>query len=259
VFAQTQHTDNIERIDAITAAASDESPDSRAPTNPLTRPAPTGGDETERCASSSAPRPVSWQVAVKRLVDLVGALGLLCASSPLLVAAGAMVKATSPGRMLYEWRIVGQNGRPIRSFKFRTMVEDADERKKDLLTFNEMSGPVFKMTRDPRVTRIGRLLRKTSIDEMPSLWSVLKGDMSLVGPRPPLQTEYSRFTAHQRRKLEVRPGLTCRWQVNGRNHIADFDTWVEMDLAYIREWSLLEDFKILVATVPAVFRGHGAS
>jgi lipopolysaccharide/colanic/teichoic acid biosynthesis glycosyltransferase len=122
-----------------------------------------------------------------------------------------------------------------------------------------MRGPVFKMKNDPRVTRIGRLLRKTSIDELPQLVSVLRGDLSLVGPRPPLQSEYRHFTPLPRRKLEVTPGLTCLWQVRGRNRIVDFEEWLAMDLAYIRDWNLLLDLKILLATIPAVLRGSGAS
>jgi lipopolysaccharide/colanic/teichoic acid biosynthesis glycosyltransferase len=139
------------------------------------------------------------------------------------------------------------------------MVANADDLKADLIARNEMRGPVFKMKNAPRVTRIGRLLRKTSIDELPQLVSVLRGDLSLVGPRPPLQSEYRHFTPLQRRKLEVTPGLTCLWQVRGRNRIVDFEEWLAMDLAYIRDWNLLLDLKILLATIPAVLRGSGAS
>jgi lipopolysaccharide/colanic/teichoic acid biosynthesis glycosyltransferase len=139
------------------------------------------------------------------------------------------------------------------------MVANADDLKADLIARNEMRGPVFKMKNAPRVTRIGRLLRKTSIDELPQLVSVLRGDLSLVGPRPPLQSEYRHFTPLQRRKLEVTPGLTCLWQVRGRNRIVDFEEWLAMDLAYILDWNLLLDLKILLATIPAFLRGSGAS
>ena len=137
------------------------------------------------------------------------------------------------------------------------MYQDADQRKAELLDGNEMSGPVFKMTADPRVTPIGRFLRKYSFDELPQLWSVLKGDMSLVGPRPPLQSEYEHFSDWQKLKLQVKPGMTCLWQVRGRNAIANFDDWVRLDLEYINNWSLALDFKILMSTIPTVLFGRG--
>ena len=199
------------------------------------------------------------QLAVKRLIDVAGAAALLVLLSPILAAAAVLVKATSPGPLLYRWRIAGQRGVPLVSYKFRTMVVNADALKAALLAQNEMSGPVFKLKRDPRVTRGGRLLRKLSIDELPQLVSVLKGDLSLVGPRPPLYSEYVHFTGTQRQKLLVKPGMTGRWQVSGRNNISDFDEWLALDFAYIQDWSLWEDLKILLATVPAVLRGSGAS
>ncbi|HEY8744492.1 MAG TPA: sugar transferase, partial [Chloroflexota bacterium] len=174
-------------------------------------------------------------------------------------ASALAIKLTSPGPTLYRWPVVGQGGRPLVSYKFRTMVINADALKADLLAQNEMRGPVFKMKNDPRVTRIGKLLRKLSIDELPQLVSVLQGDLSLVGPRPPLQSEYRHFTPEQRRKLQVKPGLTCLWQISGRNRIVDFEEWLALDLAYIRDWNLLLDIKILLATIPAVLRGAGAS
>jgi lipopolysaccharide/colanic/teichoic acid biosynthesis glycosyltransferase len=199
------------------------------------------------------------QQAGKRLLDIVGASCALCALSPLLFASALAIKLTSPGPTLYRWPVVGQGGRPLVSYKFRTMVINADALKADLLAQNEMRGPVFKMKNDPRVTRIGKLLRKLSIDELPQLVSVLQGDLSLVGPRPPLQSEYRHFTPEQRRKLQVKPGLTCLWQISGRNRIVDFEEWLALDLAYIRDWNLLLDIKILLATIPAVLRGAGAS
>ena len=195
----------------------------------------------------------------KRLLDILGAGATLVGCSPLFVAAALAVRLTSPGPILYRWPIVVQGGRGLRSYKFRTMVVNADALKAELLARNEMSGPVFKMTDDPRVTRIGKLLRRTSIDELPQLISVLQGDLSLVGPRPPLQSEYALFTPEQRRKLAVKPGLTCLWQVRGRNRIADFDEWLALDLEYIRDWSLWLDIKILLCTIPAVLGRGGAS
>jgi len=179
--------------------------------------------------------------------------------SPLLAAIAAAVRLTSEGPILYPWRVAGQGGRPFTGYKFRTMVPNADALKADLMGRNEMSGPVFKIKGDPRITPIGRILRKFSLDELPQLWSVLKGDMSLVGPRPPLQTEYQHFTERQKSKLAVKPGITCLWQISGRNEIADFDDWVQLDLQYIQHWSLWLDLKILLLTVPAVLRGRGAA
>lgn len=200
---------------------------------------------------------LSIQRAVKRAVDMVGASGALLVLSPLLAVIALGVKLSSPGPVLYRWRVVGQGGRPFTGYKFRTMVQNADELKPTLLAQNEMLGPVFKIQDDPRVTRIGRVLRKFSLDELPQLWSVLKGDMSLVGPRPPLQVEYAHFTAYQKEKLTVKPGLTCLWQISGRNEIRDLDEWVRLDLEYIQHWSIYLDFKILLLTIPAVLRGTG--
>jgi len=196
---------------------------------------------------------------VKRALDVVISGALLAFFSPLLAAIAAGVKLTSHGTVLYRWQVVGQGGRPFTGYKFRTMVPNADALKAGLLAGNEMRGPVFKMRQDPRITPIGRFLRKFSLDELPQLWSVLTGDMSLVGPRPPLQSEYVRFTEQQQAKLAVKPGITCLWQVAGRNDISDFDDWVRLDLQYIREWSLWLDVKVLLLTIPAVLRGRGAA
>jgi lipopolysaccharide/colanic/teichoic acid biosynthesis glycosyltransferase len=192
-------------------------------------------------------------------MDVVAAAMLLPLLSPLLLVVAVLVKATSKGPVFYRWRVVGKNGRYFTGYKFRTMVDAADRLKAGLMANNEMSGPVFKMESDPRVTRCGRVLRRFSLDELPQLWSVLKGDMSLVGPRPPLQEEYERFTDRQRQKLAVQPGITCLWQVSGRNRIRDFDDWVRLDLEYIKNWSLWLDVKILFRTAIAVVTGHGAS
>lgn len=194
---------------------------------------------------------------LKRGIDLILGSALWFLLSPLQVAIALLVKSTSPGPVLYPWKVVGEGGGYFTGYKFRTMYENADDIKARLLERNEMTGPVFKMTDDPRVTPFGKILRKYSLDELPQLWSVIKGDMSLVGPRPPLQTEYVRFTEWQRRKLQVKPGLTCFWQVYGRNDIRDFNQWVQMDLDYISQRSLATDMKILLATVRSVLRGTG--
>jgi lipopolysaccharide/colanic/teichoic acid biosynthesis glycosyltransferase len=177
--------------------------------------------------------------------------------SPVFLILALLVKLTSRGPVLYQWNVVGQNGVRFTSFKFRSMVTNADELKAKLMARNEMTGPVFKLTKDPRVTAAGGWMRRYSLDELPQLYSVLRGDMSLVGPRPPLVTEYARFTEFQKRKLAVKPGITCLWQVNGRNQVNDFDQWVKLDLEYIQRWSLALDLKILLKTVAVVLGGSG--
>lgn len=199
-----------------------------------------------------------WQLLAKRAMDVVVSAVLLVLLAPLLLVIAVAVKLTSPGPVFYEWKVMGLNKKPFTGYKFRTMVQNADELKAQLVAANEMNGPVFKMTNDPRVTPVGHILRKFSLDELPQLWSVLKGDMSLVGPRPPLITEVNRFERWQRRKLSIRPGITCLWQVNGRSQIADFDEWARLDLEYIDNWSLWLDFRILLQTIPAVLLGRGA-
>jgi lipopolysaccharide/colanic/teichoic acid biosynthesis glycosyltransferase len=201
----------------------------------------------------------SAQLGIKRLVDIAVAGSALVALAPLLGSIALAVRRTTGSPVLYHWRVVGQDGRPFTSYKFRTMVPNADALKAQLMANNHMSGPVFKMPDDPRITPVGRILRRYSLDELPQLWSVLKGDMSLVGPRPPLQSEYIQFTETQRQKLAVKPGITCLWQVSGRNNIRDFDEWVRLDTEYIRDWSLWLDLKILLRTIPAVLRANGAS
>jgi lipopolysaccharide/colanic/teichoic acid biosynthesis glycosyltransferase len=193
----------------------------------------------------------------KRAIDIIGSGFLLIALAPFFLVLATLIKATSRGPVFYRWRVVGGGGRPFVGYKFRSMVANADELKADLLDQNEMAGPVFKLTRDPRITAIGAWMRRYSLDELPQLYSVLKNDMSLVGPRPPLVTEYSRFTPVQKQKLAVKPGITCLWQVNGRNQVSDFDDWVKFDLEYIRNWSLALDFRILYKTAREVFAGSG--
>jgi exopolysaccharide biosynthesis polyprenyl glycosylphosphotransferase len=195
---------------------------------------------------------------VKRAIDIVGAgLGIVVIS-PLLIALALLVRATSKGPIFYRSRYMGERGRTFIGYKFRSMVANADELKSSMSHLNHMKGPAFKIRNDPRVTPIGRLLRKYSLDELPQLWNVLKGDMSLVGPRPPLPDEFKRFKEWHKRKLTVRPGITCFWQINGRSEITDFDEWARLDLKYIQGWSLWMDFKILLKTVPAVLHGRGA-
>ena len=199
------------------------------------------------------------QLVLKRVMDLALAIILLLVLSPFFLLIALAVRLTSSGPILYRWPVVGQGGRYFIGYKFRTMIEDADRRKSELLVNNEMRGPVFKMENDPRVTRVGRSLRRFSLDELPQLWSVLKGEMSLVGPRPPLQEEYEQFSEWQKQKLAVKPGITCLWQVSGRNRIRDFDEWVRLDLKYIQEWSLWLDIKIMFKTAIAVISARGAS
>ncbi|NUN24542.1 MAG: sugar transferase [Candidatus Jettenia caeni] len=179
-------------------------------------------------------------------------------SAPVFAIAAIAVKATSTGRIFFQQQRCSRNGRKFMVYKFRTMVENAESMLKDLLAYNEMSGPVFKMENDPRLTNVGKFLRKYSIDELPQLWSVLKGDMSLIGPRPPVPEEVSQYEPWQRRRLSMRPGLTCLWQVYGRNKISDFNEWMRLDLNYIDNWSLWLDCKILLRTLPVVLFGIGA-
>jgi lipopolysaccharide/colanic/teichoic acid biosynthesis glycosyltransferase len=178
--------------------------------------------------------------------------------APLLLLIAALVKLTSKGPVFFvQWRI-GLNGRRFRFPKFRSMVQDAEARLSEVMQHNEMDGPVFKMKRDPRITRLGAFLRRYSLDELPQLWCVLKGDMSLVGPRPLMPHEIDGHASWQRRRLSMRPGLTCLWQIGGRNAV-DFDRWMRLDLQYIDSWSLGLDMRILLRTVPAVLSGRGAS
>jgi exopolysaccharide biosynthesis polyprenyl glycosylphosphotransferase len=195
---------------------------------------------------------------MKRVFDVAFSAGLLLAASPVLALAALAVWFSSPGPALFRQKRSGMNGRIFTLYKFRTMVQDAEAMRDTLLSRNEMDGPVFKIKDDPRVTTVGRVLRKLSIDELPQLWNVLRGDMSVVGPRPPIPAEVEKYQRWQRRRLSMRPGITCIWQVSGRNQV-DFRRWMEMDLEYIDRWSLALDFKILLKTIPAVLFSHGAS
>ena len=201
----------------------------------------------------------SWQSLAKQLLDFFGALFLLIVHLPFFLAITLAIKLTSPGPVFFRQKRSGINGAPFTIYKFRTMNTNAEQFKHELEAMNEMSGPVFKVTNDPRVTPIGKFLRKFSLDELPQLFNVLRGEMSLVGPRPLPVDEVKRFDnlAH-RRRLSVKPGLTCLWQISGRNQITDFKDWVRLDLEYIDRWSIWLDLQILLLTIPVVLRGTGA-
>jgi exopolysaccharide biosynthesis polyprenyl glycosylphosphotransferase len=198
------------------------------------------------------------QLAFKRLLDIAVSLLILGLSLPVILVAALAIKLSSPGSVLFKQERIGLNGRIFTLYKFRTMIENADQRRSEVSHLNEMSGPVFKVKSDPRVTTVGRILRKFSLDELPQLWNVLKGDMSLVGPRPPVPEEVRSYHRWHRRRLSMKPGLTCLWQISGRNNI-DFDRWMKLDLQYIDNWSPSLDLKILLRTIPAVLSGRGAS
>jgi exopolysaccharide biosynthesis polyprenyl glycosylphosphotransferase len=195
-------------------------------------------------------------LVVKRAIDVVGAVAALVVVSPVIAIAAIAIKISSSGPVFFRQMRCGQYGRVFRMCKLRTMVADAEARQADLLAANEMTGPVFKMRDDPRITTTGKWLRRLSLDELPQFWNVLRGDMSLVGPRPPLPHEVAEYATFDRRRLSMRPGITCLWQVGGRNTI-DFDGWVKLDLEYIDTWSLTNDVKILLRTIPAIIRGTG--
>jgi exopolysaccharide biosynthesis polyprenyl glycosylphosphotransferase len=198
------------------------------------------------------------QVGLKRVIDIVASAAALALLAPLLVGTAIVIKLTSRGPVLFRQQRVGRHGRRFDMLKFRSMVQNAEELKAKLAAQNEQVGPVFKMRVDPRVTRVGRIIRKYSIDELPQLINVLRGDMSIVGPRPPLPAEVAKYEAWQRRRLSVRPGLTCVWQVSGRNQIA-FEEWMLLDMRYIDHWSLAQDFQLILKTLPVVLTGRGAS
>ncbi|WP_228530646.1 MULTISPECIES: sugar transferase [Myxococcaceae] len=196
--------------------------------------------------------------AFKRLFDIVVSASALLALAPLLLVVAALVKLTSRGPIFFKQVRVGLHGRQFHMFKFRTMVVNAEALREKLLALNEQAGPVFKMKKDPRITRVGGFLRKHSIDELPQLINVLRGDMSIVGPRPPIPKEVAQYEAWQYRRLSVRPGLTCIWQVSGRNEIS-FEEWMYLDMRYIDHWSLSQDIGLILKTVPVVLTGRGAS
>ncbi|HLF55936.1 MAG TPA: sugar transferase [Thermoanaerobaculia bacterium] len=197
-------------------------------------------------------------LAFKRAMDLALSFVLLALALPVIFLVALTIKLSAGGAVLFRQRRCGLNGRVFTLYKFRTMDADAEGRRIEVEHLNEMGGPVFKARNDPRVTRLGRVLRKFSLDELPQLWNVLRGDMSLVGPRPPIPDEVARYERWQRRRLAMKPGLTGLWQVSGRNEV-DFERWMALDLQYIDNWSPWLDLKILARTVPVVLSGRGAS
>ena len=199
----------------------------------------------------------SWELALKRVIDIVVAGVALVAMAPIFALLALGIKA-STGPVIFTQTRMGLNGRLFQMLKFRSMYLDAEQVLDVLRTKNEMNGPTFKMKNDPRVTSFGRFLRRFSLDELPQLWNVFVGEMSLVGPRPPIPGEVSLYERSSRRRLSMRPGLTCTWQVSGRNEIKDFESWVKLDLNYIDNWSLMGDLVLLFRTVPAVLFGIGA-
>ncbi len=200
-----------------------------------------------------------WQVPVKHILDFFGGVVLIGLFSPVLIVVSILIRITSPGPVFFVQERVGVGKRRFHLYKFRTMVKDAEKKMADLEQLNEVTGPVFKIKDDPRITGIGRFLRKTSIDELPQLFNVVRGDMSMVGPRPLPVRDYQGFDEDwHRRRFSVRPGITCLWQVNGRSNTS-FDKWMELDMEYIDNWSLALDFKILFKTIFAVLRASGAT
>jgi exopolysaccharide biosynthesis polyprenyl glycosylphosphotransferase len=196
-------------------------------------------------------------LSAKRVFDLVVSVLFLVLLAPLFLGIAIAIKLDSPGPVFFRQRRVGLNGRQFWMWKFRSMCDGAEAMRPELASLNEMGGPTFKVSQDPRITRVGRWLRRTSLDEFPQFWNVVKGDMSVVGPRPPIPSEVKEYQRWQRRRLSVRPGLTCTWQVSGRNEL-DFDRWMELDLHYIDHWSLWHDVSIVLRTIPAVLLGRGA-
>lgn len=220
-------------------------------TRPSLPMATTAGARAERRYDEQA-----YRIA-KRGVDVVLSLLLLVPAAPLMVLTAVLIRCTSRGPVLFRQVRAGLHGRPFVMYKFRSMVDDAQKRRSAMHALNELQGPVFKMRNDPRLTRVGRLLRRTSIDELPQLFNVLRGDMSLVGPRPLPLDEVVTHSPAERRRLEVLPGLTCLWQISGRCEIP-YAEWMQLDLLYIENRSLALDLQILVRTVPAVLSGRGA-
>jgi lipopolysaccharide/colanic/teichoic acid biosynthesis glycosyltransferase len=198
-----------------------------------------------------------YRTYIKRPFDMLGSLLGLVLLSPIFLLISILIRLDSAGPILFRQTRIGKGGRPFQFYKFRSMIENAEEMKDKLMHLNELEGPVFKISEDPRITSLGRFLRKTSLDELPQLINVLQGHMSLVGPRPPLPCEVEKYEGWQRDKLSVLPGITCLWQISGRNHIG-FTEWMRLDIEYIRRQSLGLDFKILLRTLPAVLSRKGA-
>ena len=202
-------------------------------------------------------RGFSFYEAIKRLIDITCSFVGILVLSPLFIIIAIIIKFTSKGPVFFSQKRVGRNGKEFDMYKFRSMVVNAEELKEKLAAQNEMSGPMFKMKDDPRVTKVGKFIRKTSIDELPQLWNILKGDMSLVGPRPSLPKEVAQFDEWMYKRLEVKPGLTCYWQVSGRNNI-DFEDWMKLDVKYVEERNLWIDIKLIFKTVGVLFGDKNA-
>ncbi len=198
-----------------------------------------------------------WPLFAKQIMDYIGALAAIVIFSPVMAAIAVLIRLDSRGPVLFHQTRVGLNGRRFQLLKFRSMVKDAETMRREVDDLNEMDGPVFKAANDPRITRVGKWLRKTSLDELPQLFNVLSGHLSLVGPRPPIPEEVIEYQPWQRRRLSMKPGITCIWQVSGRSDV-NFEEWMRMDLKYIDTWSLGLDIKILLKTIPAVLMGKGA-
>jgi len=194
---------------------------------------------------------------LKRIMDICVASVVAIATLPVTIISAILIRLTSPGPVFFKQERCGLNRRPFTMYKLRSMINNAEQARYELEVLNEMDGPVFKSSKDPRITALGRYLRRFSIDEFPQLYNVLRGDMSLVGPRPPLPQEVARYERWQRRRLSMKPGLTCLWQISGRNEVS-FQDWMKLDLSYIDNWSLLLDLKILLKTIPVVLFGKGA-
>ncbi len=219
---------------------------------------PSAGAVTPAVLPFETPAPSGFYLrAGKRIVDVIGAVCALVVLAPVIGVLALIVRATSRGPVFYRSTRVGRGGHTFTFYKLRSMVKDADLKREHLSHLNEADGPVFKIARDPRITTIGRFMRTTSLDEVPQFWNVLRGDMSLVGPRPPIAQEVAQYEPWQLCRLDVRPGLTCLWQISGRSRIG-FQEWMRLDLEYIRHQSLRLDFKILLRTIPAVLSREGA-
>jgi exopolysaccharide biosynthesis polyprenyl glycosylphosphotransferase len=199
----------------------------------------------------------SFALAIKKIMDISGSVLLIICLSPVLLLISILIKLTSKGPIVFKQSRVGLRGRQFNLYKFRTMIVDAEKLKKDLEAENEMDGPVFKIKDDPRVTKIGRFLRRTGLDELPQLFNILKGEMSLIGPRPPLPSETVQYKRWQLRRLSIKPGLSCFWQIKPDRNNIKFEKWMELDLAYIDNWSLRLDFIILLKTIVTVFKRSG--
>ena len=198
------------------------------------------------------------QMAAKRILDILGSLAGLLILGIAFVFVAPAIKLDSPGPILFGQTRIGKNGRRFTFYKFRSMYQDAEQRKKDLMEENQVKGLMFKMENDPRITRVGRFLRRTSIDELPQFWNVFRGDMSLVGTRPPTVDEFERYEAKHKCRLSMIPGLTGLWQISGRSQVKDFDQVVKLDMQYIDNWSIFLDIKIILLTIGVVIKGKGS-